>query len=468
MTMTQTIYVGASANDGTGDVLRTAFTKINSNFSAIKSDLTTAPGAVLLGDSITANNTGAGSNKNCYHDPRGYFTWLQIRLGFPFAYTVGNDGTPNVVGQNAGVGGDTTTGMLARLETDVISKSPDIVFIHAGTNDITAGASFATITGNLTSIYAALLSRGILVAAIPIYPRGSGSNWASSTQRNLHHAVNSWIREKALTTQGMILIDGTPAMTDPASSTGDVRTDFTIDGLHPSPLGGFYVGEAAYRIFKEITRPAATLCYSPSDVYDATNNPSGNLLTNGLLAGTAGTAGTGASGSVADGWNVFRTSGTISTAVCSKVNRTDGLPGSLQQMVLSSAGSGSGDGSVIFTTSPSSITSNIVINNWYEALMEIDVSATTSGNKMIKAIYLELWDTTATVGSRTRCLQNYPATYFPDAAWNGILKTPPLPLAGTTGLRFRLIMDLDETKNDSVTVKVGRCTLRQVVNTPVF
>lgn len=468
MTNTQSINTGASANDGTGDALRTAFNKINSNFAAIKSDLSTAPRVVLLGDSITANNTGAGTNKNCYHDPRGYFTWLQIRLGFPFAYTVGNDGTPNVIGQNAGVGGDTTTGMLARLETDVIAKNPDIVFIHAGTNDITAGASFATITGNLNTLYSTLLTKGILVVAIPIYPRGSGSNWASSAQRNLHHAVNHWIRDKALSTQGMILVDGTPYMTDPASSTGDVRTDFTIDGLHPSPLGGFYVGEAAYKVFKEITRPAATLCYSPSDVYDATNNPAGNLLTNGLLAGTAGTVGTGASGQVADSWNLFRNSGTIATAAGSKVNRPDGLPGTMQQIVLSSAGSGSGDGSVIFTTSPSTLTSNIATNNWYEALLEIDVSAPTSGNKMIKAIYLELWDTTATIGSRTRCLQNYPSTYFADSAWSGILKTPPLPLAGTTGIRFRLIMDIDETKNDSVTIKVGRCTLRQVVNTPVF
>lgn len=35
------INIGSAANDGTGDVLRTAFTKINSNFGEVSDDLTT-------------------------------------------------------------------------------------------------------------------------------------------------------------------------------------------------------------------------------------------------------------------------------------------------------------------------------------------------------------------------------------------------------------------------------------------
>lgn len=34
----QTINVGATANDGTGDPLRTAFTKINANFTELYSE----------------------------------------------------------------------------------------------------------------------------------------------------------------------------------------------------------------------------------------------------------------------------------------------------------------------------------------------------------------------------------------------------------------------------------------------
>ncbi|MFO1242389.1 MAG: GDSL-type esterase/lipase family protein [Rickettsiales bacterium] len=468
MSKTQSINTGGNANDGTGDPLRTAFNKINSNFSAIKSDLCTAPRVVLVGDSITAIHTALGSNKNTYHDPRGYFVWLQVRLGFPFSFTVGNNGSQGLIGQNAGIIGDTTTGILARLDSDVIAKNPDIVFVHAGTNDITGGASFATITGNLNAIYTTLLNQGILVTVMPLLPRSGAQNWGTTAARQLHHAVSNWIREKALTTQGMILIDGSAAMTDPASSTGDARTNYTVDGLHPSPIGGFYIGDAAYKVFKTITRPAATVCYSPSDTYDATNNPAGNLLTNGQLAGTGGTVGTGATGQAADNWSLSRTAGTAVTAAGSKVSRTDGLPGSLQQIVVSCNGSGSTDGTVTFTTTPSSITSNIATNNWYEALLEIDVSATTNSASMIEGIYLELWDTTATVGSRVRCLNNYTGFKFPDAAWSGILKTPPLQLAGTTGLRYKLLVDVDETKNDSVTIKIGRCTVRQMVTPPTF
>ena len=41
---------------------------------------------------------------------------------------------------NKGINGDTTSGMLARFNEDVVKNSPDIVFIMGGTNDFIAGA----------------------------------------------------------------------------------------------------------------------------------------------------------------------------------------------------------------------------------------------------------------------------------------------------------------------------------------
>jgi lysophospholipase L1-like esterase len=50
---------------------------------------------------------------------------------------------------NAAKGGETTTGALARIEKDVISKNPQIVIISLGGNDIIAGAN-DIITADIT------------------------------------------------------------------------------------------------------------------------------------------------------------------------------------------------------------------------------------------------------------------------------------------------------------------------------
>jgi lysophospholipase L1-like esterase len=50
---------------------------------------------------------------------------------------------------NAAKGGETTTGALARIEEDVVSKNPQIVIISLGGNDIIAGAN-DIITGDIT------------------------------------------------------------------------------------------------------------------------------------------------------------------------------------------------------------------------------------------------------------------------------------------------------------------------------
>ncbi len=466
MTLIQTVNTGGAANDGTGDPLRSAFTKINASLQSLRSDLSTAPHAVLLGDSITGQNTDTGTNKNAYHGPRGYMSWAQIRMGFPFNYTVGNAGTNTIIGDNKGVSGDTTALMLARLQADVLNRNPDIVFVLGGTNDINSGTSYASVTGNLNSIYSQILARGAMVAAIPVTPRTSASDWSSSARRQVHHAVNQWIRDKALSTQGMILVDPYSVMIDPTTANGDARSGFTADGLHFAPIGAFYIGKLIADIFSPLMRPCKPVFCSQSDTYDAPNNPYGNMVTNGLHTGTGGTAGTGATGSVATNWQAFRNSGTSATTItASKTTRSDGLPGDVQQLVVATGG-GSGASVCYFTTSPSDVTTGVDTNSWYEAACEIDVSGIT-GTGGISGIYLELWDT-STNGARVRCLQTYAGTKFPDVSWSGILKTPALQPTGTTGLRFRVAIEMDEAVTSSVTVKVSRCYLRKLVSAPVF
>ena len=65
----QTVNLGSSANDGTGDPLRTAFDKINDNFDELYlySTATTGNNITITGNTIASDNT----NGNITLDPNG-------------------------------------------------------------------------------------------------------------------------------------------------------------------------------------------------------------------------------------------------------------------------------------------------------------------------------------------------------------------------------------------------------------
>jgi hypothetical protein len=56
----QTINIGASANDGTGDPLRTAFDKVNDNFLAVSGNVFNVkdPAYGAAGDGVTDDTAG--------------------------------------------------------------------------------------------------------------------------------------------------------------------------------------------------------------------------------------------------------------------------------------------------------------------------------------------------------------------------------------------------------------------------
>lgn len=68
----QTINIGSAANDGTGDPLRTAFDKVNDNFTELYTDDTGDVGSIVAGtgisvDQATGDVTVTNSNPNATH-----------------------------------------------------------------------------------------------------------------------------------------------------------------------------------------------------------------------------------------------------------------------------------------------------------------------------------------------------------------------------------------------------------------
>jgi lysophospholipase L1-like esterase len=64
---------------------------------------------------------------------------------------------------NAGVERDTTASALARLEQDVLTKSPRIVLITLGGNDLMSGVNEEVFSNNLRTIIEMIQDRGALV-----------------------------------------------------------------------------------------------------------------------------------------------------------------------------------------------------------------------------------------------------------------------------------------------------------------
>ncbi len=79
---------------------------------------------------------------------------------------------------NAGVPGDTTASALARLEEDVLSRSPRIVLITLGGNDLKNGIAKQEAVVNLRLIIKSIQDKGALVVVggidIPFFGKGFG------------------------------------------------------------------------------------------------------------------------------------------------------------------------------------------------------------------------------------------------------------------------------------------------------
>ena len=137
-------------------------------------------------------------------------------------------GAPLLLSTWAGVGGETTTQVLARIAT-VTSLRPEVVIVSCGINDIVASASAATIQANLTTIYQTLITAGAKVIICTLPPTSS----MTAPMLVVLAAVNTWL--KALSVTNLWVSDTGNALTtgDGVTQNGSLYTD----GVHPNFAG---------------------------------------------------------------------------------------------------------------------------------------------------------------------------------------------------------------------------------------
>lgn len=273
---------------------------------------TTRPNTVVIfGDSITSNNTTT-SGTTLRYDARGFFTVANSIMGWPLKIV-----------NNAGVSGNTTTQMLARITTDVLAYNPGYVVYEGGRNDLFATSGDRTTSlANDQAMFALLKNAGIVVFVIPIFP---SSDLTGDAYRSGFQQMNRARRLFCESNQGFYYCDIARAITDPATGLYITDTLYT-DNLHPTPLGCMALGRALAETMSIVVPPNDTGVNSSLNCLNYAMNPFAN---GSNASGTAGFNATTVTGVGPNGWYTrVRNTG---TAVSSKVSRspatwrTDGM-----------------------------------------------------------------------------------------------------------------------------------------------
>lgn len=177
--------------------------------------------AIGLGDSVTANDSFLAAS-GLWTMGNGYFEEL-------LRNQIGGQRNDFVFVSNAGVPGNTTPQMLARVDTDVIALHPDVCFLMAGTNDILPGAvdaDYAAFFSTLEKIIVKLMLAGIDVVL-------STCPTKDAAPAEVARAI-PWYYMLAKH-YGLTLIDAYRSTVDPV--TGQYKSGFSDDGTHPNAVG---------------------------------------------------------------------------------------------------------------------------------------------------------------------------------------------------------------------------------------
>lgn len=260
-------------------------------------------GNVLIpfGDGL---NIGGGEivNNTIVHFPNAYPLYLYLQ-------SMGRIYIP----VNAGVHKDTTTQMLARVQSDVIDHKPDYCIFLGGVNDVSAGVPLATTMANIENIWTQLQDAEIELIACTTFPK--------ARQQNEVAAFNLAICELAAEME-IRCVDLHSVAVDPA--TGGILPAMDNDGVLTD------AGHAA--VATEIWKNIQDFFPPPGDVYladDKVATAPRAMLANGVFVGDSNADG------LADSWEVNAANGTWALSL---IAGTGDVKGNWQQFTVSREG----------------------------------------------------------------------------------------------------------------------------------
>ena len=139
---------------------------------------------------------------------------------------------PGVKIANRGIAGDTSRGVLLRLQEDVLALHPAGVVLLIGTNDLEEGAEPGTIAANLRLILAALKKHdpAMPVVLCEVFPSSVTKKRPADSIKRLNQLLKDAVRGQPQIT----LLDTWILF---ANADGDARPEEFPDLLHPNAAG---------------------------------------------------------------------------------------------------------------------------------------------------------------------------------------------------------------------------------------
>jgi lysophospholipase L1-like esterase len=176
---------------------------------------------------------------------------------------------PGIKTVNRGISGDTTRGVLIRLQDDVIAFKPRGVVLLIGTNDLEEQAEPETIAGNLKLILAALKAHNpaMPVVLCNVFPSAETKKRPAASIKKINQLYFAAIKDQPQVT----VLDTWTLFAD---AKGDAKPDEFPDLLHPNSPG-YIKWTAALRPVLE------TLGLAPAWPDDFTPEPGFESLFNG-------------------------------------------------------------------------------------------------------------------------------------------------------------------------------------------
>lgn len=142
------------------------------------------------------------------------------------------DSFPGLKVANRGISGDTTRGMLLRLDQDVLALKPKALVMLMGTNDLEEGADAASIAQNIELMLKSIQKHNpaLPVTLCRVFP-ASASKKRPADQIQ---AINTAIANVAKNFSQVTLVDTWTLFAD---EKGDAKPAEFPDLLHPNPAG---------------------------------------------------------------------------------------------------------------------------------------------------------------------------------------------------------------------------------------
>lgn len=394
----------------------------------------------IVGDSYTAQYAN-DDGSYFFYNADGYVTWALALSGQRLSI-VSSPARSNSRFSAAAA----APGVIFGTQVDTaIASGANNLLIMGGVNDCFASYSLSAITNAYEQCLQKAIAAGMRIWACTQPTMNNTFGSYSATIQGTLFALNEWLREyvaSAYARYGVTVVDLAAVAVDPSSATGNYKTSYTQDGLHPRNLGAYFMGKELARVWNLFVPEANRLLSSAADNYSY-SSVIRQGQTNGLMTASAGGVATGLTLSAIAG----------GSSVNTIASRSDGF-GNDQVMTITSAANNDGYRLESTTVHANGFASGDVI----QAECEITVSSATNYRGEVLQLIAN-----ASVSNRG-AYNGYVDTTNDTALTEGytvVRRSPPVTLDGTPS-SVRIRVDTNFSGAGGATVKVGRLSIRRL------